>query len=69
MNEVTTPTAAEPQKIRIAGMDCGSCAMTIESSMRKLSGVEDVSVSFTTESMEVASDVSAGLSRTECTSS
>lgn len=59
MNEVTTPTAADPQKIRIAGMDCGSCAMTIESSMRKLSGVEDVSVSFTTESMEIAGDVSA----------
>jgi Cd2+/Zn2+-exporting ATPase len=58
MNEVTTPTAAEPQKFKIAGMDCGSCAMTIESSMRKLAGVEDVSVSFTTESMEIGGDVS-----------
>ena len=47
----------EPLKVKIVGMDCGSCAMTIESSMRQLPGVEDASVSFTTESMEVTGDV------------
>jgi Cd2+/Zn2+-exporting ATPase len=45
---------AAPLRIKIAGMDCGSCAMTIENSMRQLPGVSTVSVSFTTESMEIA---------------
>ncbi len=39
-------------------MDCGSCAMTIENSLRALPGVETVSVSFATESMELAGEVS-----------
>ncbi|MDG1462311.1 MAG: cation-translocating P-type ATPase, partial [Gammaproteobacteria bacterium] len=45
-------------KVKIIGMDCGSCAMTIENSMRQLDGVQEASVSFTTESMEVSGDVS-----------
>ncbi len=48
----------QPLKVKIAGMDCGSCAMTIENSMRQLSGVQSATVSFTTESMEVDGDVS-----------
>ena len=44
-------------RVKIAGMDCGSCAMTIESSMRQLAGVDDASVSFTTETMEVTGDI------------
>ena len=42
-----------PLRVKIAGMDCGSCALTIENSIRQLSGVESVAVSFTTETMEV----------------
>jgi len=49
--------APAPIRIKLAGMDCGSCAMTIENGMRQLNGVEDVSVSFTTETMELAGDV------------
>lgn len=45
------------RKLKIVGMDCGSCALTIESSMRQLPGVRDASVSFTTETMEVTGDV------------
>ncbi|MDH3977242.1 MAG: heavy metal translocating P-type ATPase [Gammaproteobacteria bacterium] len=60
MNEATA-VAAEPignvTKVKIIGMDCGSCAMTIEDSMRAVPGVESASVSFTTETMEVAGDV------------
>ncbi len=48
----------ETRKVRIAGMDCGSCALTIENSMLQLPGVDSASVSFTTESMEVSGDVS-----------
>ena len=58
MNQATNAAVAEPLQVKIDGMDCGSCAMTIENSMRKLSGVNDVSVSFTTESMEIDGDVS-----------
>jgi len=49
---------SDPLKVKIVGMDCGSCAMTIENSMRQIDGVEDASVSFTTESMEVTGQVS-----------
>ncbi|MBT5891141.1 MAG: cation-translocating P-type ATPase [Chromatiales bacterium] len=49
---------ASPLKIKIVGMDCGSCAMTIENSMLHLDGVQEVSVSFTTESMEVTGNIS-----------
>lgn len=44
---------ANTRHLRIAGMDCGSCALTIENSMRQLPGVEQVEVSFATESMEL----------------
>lgn len=46
-----------PLKLKIVGMDCGSCAMTIEDSMRKMHGVTTANVSFTTETMEVAGEV------------
>jgi heavy metal translocating P-type ATPase len=59
MNEVVL--SAEPSaglmKLRIAGMDCGSCAMTIENSVRQLPGVTGATVSFTTETMEVSGSV------------
>jgi Cd2+/Zn2+-exporting ATPase len=59
MNQAVAETAPidEPIKLKIVGMDCGSCAMTIESSMRQLNGVENASVSFTTETMEVTGKV------------
>ncbi len=58
MNEAVAEHSHEPLKVKIVGMDCGSCAMTIENSMRQLDGVEDVSVSFTTETMELTGHVS-----------
>ncbi|MBL8225349.1 MAG: heavy metal translocating P-type ATPase [Chromatiales bacterium] len=45
-----------PLRLKIAGMDCGSCAMTIENSMRQLPGVRSATVSFTTETMELVGD-------------
>ena len=53
--EATTNPA--PMRLKIAGMDCGSCAMTIDSSLRQLPGVRDVNVSFTTETLEVTGNV------------
>ena len=55
MSQALTAAAVPGQalRVKIAGMDCGSCALTIENSMRQLPGVKSVSVSFTTESMEL----------------
>ncbi|MGH8134116.1 MAG: heavy-metal-associated domain-containing protein, partial [Steroidobacteraceae bacterium] len=44
-------------RARIAGMDCGSCALTIEDGLRQLPGVRRVSVDFTTETLEVEGEV------------
>lgn len=44
-------------RLKIAGMDCGSCALTIEDGIRKLPGVRAVSVDFATESMRIEGDV------------
>ncbi len=60
MTVSTNPTDTEPApplKVKIAGMDCGSCAITIENSVRKIAGVTQANVSFTTESLEVEGDV------------
>jgi Cd2+/Zn2+-exporting ATPase len=53
-----TATANNPLRVKISGMDCGACAMTIESGIGKLDGVNDVSVSFTTETMLIDGNVS-----------
>src|SRR5215472_7614654 len=47
-----------PLRARIAGMDCGSCALTIEDGLRQLPGARRVSVDFTTESLEIEGEVS-----------
>jgi Cd2+/Zn2+-exporting ATPase len=51
MSATTTNTAA-PFRMRILGMDCSECAMTIEDAIRKIDGVETAQVNFTTEVLE-----------------
>ena len=41
-------------RAKVIGMDCASCAHTIEDGLRKLPGVQRASVDFTTETVEVA---------------
>jgi len=61
MSQTSTISAETgTMRLKIGGMDCGNCALTIENSMRQLPGVNAVSVSFTTESMEIQGTVSAG---------
>ncbi len=57
MNQATDVSAESPLKVKIVGMDCGSCAITIENSMKQLDGVKSADVSFTTETMEVDGNV------------
>jgi Zn2+/Cd2+-exporting ATPase len=47
-----SPAGARPFRFRVSGMDCGNCALTIEQSLRQLDGVDDVTVSFATETVE-----------------
>ncbi|MEH1774940.1 heavy metal translocating P-type ATPase [Nostoc sp.] len=49
---------ASPQKLqaKIGGMDCGSCAKTVEVGLQQIAGVLEVSVSFATERMQVSYD-------------
>jgi Cd2+/Zn2+-exporting ATPase len=49
-----------PLRLKIAGMDCGSCALTIEDGLRHLPGVRRVAVDFPTEMLEVEGDVDRG---------
>ncbi len=44
--------ATSATRLRIAGMDCGSCALTIEQAVARLPGVTHVRVECTTETLE-----------------
>ncbi|CAJ1314873.1 heavy metal translocating P-type ATPase [Paenibacillus nuruki] len=46
---------------RIQGMDCPSCAITIEKSLKKLKGVEFVEVHFSTSKMNIAATAEPNL--------
>lgn len=53
--ELETPSVKTLQA-KIGGMDCGSCAKTIEASLQKMIGVQEVSVSFATERLNMSYD-------------
>jgi Cd2+/Zn2+-exporting ATPase len=44
-------------KLRIAGMDCANCALTLERSVAQLEGVDRVQVNFTTATLEASGDL------------
>lgn len=46
----------QKENIRIAGMTCASCAMTVEKAVGKLEGVEEASVNLATEKLSVSFD-------------
>ncbi|MEK1888262.1 MAG: heavy metal translocating P-type ATPase [Phyllobacterium sp.] len=54
-------TASTQTRFRVEGMDCASCASKIDTAARRLSGVEDVSVSVSTGTMTVKHGVKADL--------
>jgi Zn2+/Cd2+-exporting ATPase len=43
--------------LKVEGMDCASCATTVQSGVARLAGVEQVSLSFATELLRVRGDV------------
>ncbi|CYU54826.1 copper-transporting ATPase [Streptococcus suis] len=46
----------QKENIRIAGMTCASCTMTVEKAVGKLEGVEEASVNLATEKLSVSFD-------------
>ncbi|WP_153048099.1 heavy-metal-associated domain-containing protein, partial [Streptococcus suis] len=46
----------QKESVRIAGMTCASCAMTVEKAVGKLTGVEEASVNLATEKLSVSFD-------------
>lgn len=48
----------EHSRFRVEGMDCASCAMKIDRAVRRLDGIEDVSVSVSSGTMTVRHDPS-----------
>jgi Cd2+/Zn2+-exporting ATPase len=53
------------KRYRVDGMDCASCAAKIDTAVRRVSGVEDVSVSVTSGTMTVRHDGSSDLAAIE----
>jgi Cd2+/Zn2+-exporting ATPase len=53
MNTTVAPTGPG-LRLKIGGMDCGSCALTLEQALRGLPGVTAVKVNFTTETLEAS---------------
>ena len=40
-------------KFKIKGLDCANCAAELERAIQKVNGVDDVSISFMTERMDI----------------
>jgi Cd2+/Zn2+-exporting ATPase len=53
------------KRYRVEGMDCASCAAKIDTAVRRMPGVEDVSVSVTSGTMTVRHDGSSDLAAIE----
>lgn len=58
---MTTTAQAEhsrsPQLYHISGMDCASCAQTVENGVRQLPGIQSCTLTFTTEKLQITGDV------------
>ena len=54
---VKSHSAAPEYVFRVRGMDCTSCAQTVETGVRQLPGVDVCSLNFTTEKLRIRGDV------------
>ena len=49
-------SAAGSLKMRVEGMDCGSCATKVENALKRLPGVSDINMSYSTETLSLRLD-------------
>lgn len=61
-----TQTPLKNQQLQISGMDCGSCARTIEASLQQMPGVIEASVSFAAGRLKVSYDPRRTSEKTIC---
>lgn len=52
--EGTTPLTGKINEYRVGGMDCPACARTIEKSLGKVKGINQVNVNYSTGKMQIA---------------
>jgi Zn2+/Cd2+-exporting ATPase len=57
----TIPATPPEQIYRVTGMDCTSCAQTVETGVRQLAGVDQCTINFTTEKLRVSGAISPEL--------
>ncbi|MBD2501616.1 heavy metal translocating P-type ATPase [Anabaena azotica] len=63
---MTQTPSLKTQILQVSGMDCGSCAKTIEVGLQKLRGVTEVSVSFATSKVRISYNPEHLSSKTIC---
>ncbi len=51
-----SPANSSPLKMRVEGMDCSACAIKIENALKRLPGVTDIHVNYSTETVAVTLD-------------
>src|SRR5712691_11770733 len=51
-----TSAGGDAVKMRIGGMDCSACAIKVENALKRLPGVSDISVNYTTETLSLRLD-------------
>jgi Cd2+/Zn2+-exporting ATPase len=48
--------ASEVLRMRVGGMDCGACAVKVENALKRLPGISDINMNYTTETLSVRLD-------------
>ncbi len=63
-SQVATPEFLQA-RFRVGGMDCASCATKVDTAVRRMPGIEDISVSVTSGTMTVKHSAAADLKALE----
>jgi Cd2+/Zn2+-exporting ATPase len=53
---MTSTSSKQTLQAHVGGMDCGGCARTVEANLQQLPGIEEVTVSFASERLQVKFD-------------
>ena len=51
-----SPAALGALKLRVEGMDCGTCALKIENALKRLPGVSEINVNYSSETLTLSLD-------------
>src|SRR4249919_3698853 len=48
--------SADVLRMRVGGMDCSACAIKVENALKRLAGVSDINMNYSTETLSVRLD-------------